>query len=211
MGSSRVAAAAAAHTKGEKPKRKNQPVGSDNRGGPAGGSGADGDEPTGILYIGHLPHGFYEKEMKGFFGQFGAVKNVRLSRSRKTAKSKGYAWLQFREPAVAPIAAQAMDGYMMYSQKLQVHVVTKEDVHPELFKGANTRFKEKDWRGMAAEVHNATDRTAEQEAARLGRALKRDRARQKAIADSGIDYSYDGLAQSLPKKAKRTVFAADDA
>lgn len=59
----------------------------------------------------------------------------------------------------------------------QVHVVTKEDVHPELFKGANTRFKEKDWRGMAAEVHNATDRTAEQEAARLGRALKRDRAR----------------------------------
>lgn len=56
----------------------------------------------------------------GFFGQFGQVKNVRLSRSKKTAKSKGYAWLQFREPDVAPIAAQAMDGYMMYSQKLQV-------------------------------------------------------------------------------------------
>ncbi len=55
----------------------------------------------------------------GFFGQFGAVKNVRLSRSKRTAKSKGYAWLEFREPDVAPIAAQAMDGYMMYSQKLQ--------------------------------------------------------------------------------------------
>ncbi len=35
--------------------------------------------------------------------------------------------------------------------------------------------------------------------------------RQKAIAESGIDYSYDGLAQALPKKAKRTVFASDDA
>ncbi len=52
MGSSRVAAAAAAHTKGVKPKRKSQPLASDNRGGPAGGSGADEGEPSGILYIG---------------------------------------------------------------------------------------------------------------------------------------------------------------
>lgn len=36
---------------------------------------------------------------------------------------------------VAPIAAQAMDGYMMFSQKLKVHVVKRADVHPELFKG----------------------------------------------------------------------------
>lgn len=41
-------------------------------------------------------------------------------------------------PQVAPIAAQAMDGYMMFSQKLKVHVVKQADVHPELFKGAAT-------------------------------------------------------------------------
>ena len=31
--------------------------------------------------------------------------------------------------------------------------------------------------------------------------------RQKAIAAAGIDYSYDSLADAMPKKAKRTVFA----
>lgn len=204
------AAAAAAHSKGEKPLKRSKPAPSVNRGGQASVSGAEGDDPTGIIYIGHLPHGFYEKEMKGFFGQFGAIKNVRLSRSKKTAKSKGYAWLQFRTAEVAPIAAQAMDGYMMFSQKLQVHVVKRADVHSDLFKGANSRFKEKDWRGMAADKHNNTDRTANQIAERLSRTLKRDRQRKKAIQESGIDYGYDPVSQALPKKAKRTVFAADD-
>jgi nucleolar protein 15 len=36
-----------------------------------------------VLYIGHIPHGFYEEQMKGFFGQFGIVTRVRLSRSKK--------------------------------------------------------------------------------------------------------------------------------
>lgn len=204
------AIAAAALSKGEKPRKRSKPDLSGNRGGQASSSGAEDDEQTGIIYIGHLPHGFYEQEMKGFFGQFGAIKNVRLSRSKKTAQSKGYAWVQFRTPEVAPIAAQAMDGYMMFSQKLQVHVVKKADVHPELFKGANRRFKEKDWRGMAADVHNNADRTVEQAAERLSRTLKRDRQRKKAIKESGIDYSYDGISQGLPKKAKRTVFAVGD-
>lgn len=71
----------------------------------------------------------------GFFGQFGSVKNVRLSRSKRTAKSKGFAFVEFKCPEVAPIAAKAMDGYMMFSQKLKVHAVKQKDVHPELFKG----------------------------------------------------------------------------
>lgn len=32
-------------------------------------------------------------------------------------------------------------------------------------------------------------------------------ARQKAIAASGIDYTYESLADAVPKKPKRTVFA----
>ncbi len=74
----------------------------------------------------------------GFFGQFGSVKNVRLSRSKRTAKSKGFAFVEFKCPEVAPIAAKAMDGYMMFSQKLKVHAVRQKDVHPELFKGGSS-------------------------------------------------------------------------
>lgn len=37
----------------------------------------------GAIYLGHIPHGFYEKEMKGYFSQFGKVTRLRLFRSKK--------------------------------------------------------------------------------------------------------------------------------
>ena len=36
-----------------------------------------------IVYIGHLPKGFNENELKKFFTQFGEVKKLRVSRSPK--------------------------------------------------------------------------------------------------------------------------------
>ena len=38
-----------------------------------------------MIYIGHIPHGFYEEQMRGFFSQFGIVTRVRLSRSKKVS------------------------------------------------------------------------------------------------------------------------------
>ena len=37
----------------------------------------------GIIYIGHLPKGFNENELKKFFTQFGEVSKLRVSRSPK--------------------------------------------------------------------------------------------------------------------------------
>lgn len=37
----------------------------------------------GVIYLGHIPHGFYEDEIRGFFSQFGTINKVRLSRSKK--------------------------------------------------------------------------------------------------------------------------------
>merc|ERR1712228_160131 len=54
---------------------------------------------------GHVPHGFYEKEMRAFFSQFGVVTRLRLSRSKRTGRSKGYAFLEFRHEEVAKVAA----------------------------------------------------------------------------------------------------------
>ena len=40
---------------------------------------------AGVVYIGHLPHGFYEEQMTGYFSQFGAVTKVRVARNRKVS------------------------------------------------------------------------------------------------------------------------------
>ena len=37
----------------------------------------------GVVYLGHIPHGFYEEELRGFFSQFGKVSRVKVSRSSK--------------------------------------------------------------------------------------------------------------------------------
>ena len=35
-----------------------------------GNKGASGDQSS-VIYLGHLPHGFYEPQLKKFFAQFG--------------------------------------------------------------------------------------------------------------------------------------------
>lgn len=40
-------------------------------------------EEKGVLYLGRIPHGFYEDEMRSYFSQFGDVTRLRLSRNKK--------------------------------------------------------------------------------------------------------------------------------
>lgn len=36
----------------------------------------------GVVYLGHVPHGFYENEMKQYFSQFGHVTNINIPKSK---------------------------------------------------------------------------------------------------------------------------------
>ena len=133
---------------------------------------------------------------KGYFSQFGAVTRVRLSRVKKTGKPKSYAFLEFANPAVAEIAADAMDGYLMFSQRLSVKVLAPEAVHPTLFKGANRTFTKVPWKQLEAKRVNKK-LTAEEAARRRSRAAKADAKRAERIEKSGIDYQYERLLESI--------------
>ena len=89
----------------------------------------------GVVYVGRIPHGFYEDQMRGFFSQFGRVVNLRVSRSKKSGKSKHYAFVQFETPVVADIVAQAMDNYLMFHRIVKCKLMAPEDVHPQIWKG----------------------------------------------------------------------------
>ncbi|KAH6722366.1 hypothetical protein BKA61DRAFT_667110 [Leptodontidium sp. MPI-SDFR-AT-0119] len=109
-------------------------------------SGAS-DKP-GVVYVGRIPHGFYENEMRAYFGQFGTILKLRLSRNKKTGASKHFAWIQFESAGVADIVARTMDNYMMFSHLLKVKLIPDEQVNPDWFKGANKRFKKVPWNKM---------------------------------------------------------------
>ena len=152
-----------------------------------------------MVYVGHVPHGFYEKQMLGYFSQFGELLRVRLSRSRSSGRSKHYAFLEFKSAEVAAIAAEAMDGYLMMKQKIECHVVPPEKVHPQTFAGANRRFKKVPWQKLARERHNRA-RTPEEGARLLKSLAKKEQKRKDRIKAEGIDYEYEGYAEQLAKR-----------
>lgn len=39
----------------------------------------------GVIYLGHIPHGFYEEEIRSYFTQFGTVTRLKLYRSKKVS------------------------------------------------------------------------------------------------------------------------------
>lgn len=92
-----------------------------------------------------IPHGFHEHEMRAYFTQFGTVNHVRLSRSKKTGNSKHYAFVEFSSDEVAKIVADTMNNYLMYGHILKVAFIPKEQVNPNLWKGADKRFKKVPW------------------------------------------------------------------
>ena len=106
------------------------------------------DSP-GTLYIGRLPHGFYETQMKSYFSQFGTISRLRMSRNRRTGASKHYAFIEFASSEVAQIVAKTMDNYLIFGHILRVKSVPKEQVHENLWKGATgKRFKKMPWNGI---------------------------------------------------------------
>lgn len=153
----------------------------------------------------HIPHGFFEKQLLGYFAQFGKVTRVRLSRNKKTGKYKHYAFVEFQHPEVAVIAAETMNGYMMFTQKLVCRVVPVSEQHPLLFKGANRTFTRVPWRKLEAERVNRV-RTPEEHAKRINRLLKRDNRRERRIKEAGIDYEFKGYEDKLPKQPKKIKF-----
>lgn len=91
-------------------------------------------------------------------------------------------------------------------QKLSCRVLSSNEVHPQLFKGANRRFKKVPWRKIEAERVNK-ERTPEEAARRAAALIRRDRARAKRIAAAGIDYSYEPLSAQAPAKSKKIKFS----
>lgn len=126
-------------------------------------------EDRGVLFLGRLPHGFYEDQLKAYFAQFGNVTRLRVSRNKKvrpsnhivcllsltiklnlishvhlnlqTGKSKHYGFIEFDSSAVAQIVADTMDNYLLMGHILRCKVIPKDDVHPELWVGANRKWR----------------------------------------------------------------------
>ncbi|CBZ54806.1 putative RNA binding protein [Neospora caninum Liverpool] len=154
----------------------------------------------GVVYLGHLPQGFFEPQLKKFFSQFGKVTRVELRRSKRTGNSKGHAFVEFELPEVADIVAEAMDNYMMFGRTLVCHVVPPHNLSAKVFSNANKKFKRVPSRLIAAGKHNKAE--GEMASARqVNRKIVSGLKKQQRLKDLGIDYAFDTVLDELKDNA----------
>ncbi|OSX57804.1 hypothetical protein POSPLADRAFT_1185789 [Postia placenta MAD-698-R-SB12] len=159
-------------------------------------------QPTGdrgVIYLGRVPHGFYEEQMRAYFAQFGTVTRLRLSRNKKTGRSKHYAFIEFDSSSVAKIVAETMDNYLLMGHILTCKVIPKEKVHPELWVGSNKKWRAVP-RDRLARVQHNKPRTAEEQQKAEKRLLQRQESKKRKLKEAGIKYDIDAV--SYKKRAK---------
>lgn len=124
--------------------------------------------------------------MRAYFSQFGEITRLRLSRNRITGRSKHYAFVEFSSVSVAKIVAATMDNYLMYGHILKCKYVPSEQLHPEIWKGANRRFKMTPWNKLEKKrLENG--KTREQWADRIEKEQKKRQAKAKKLKELGYE------------------------
>ena len=149
----------------------------------------------GVVYLGHLPHGFFEDQMRAFFTQFGEVTRVQLARNPKTGRSRHYGFVEFAHGSVASLVADAMHRYMMFGHTLVATVVPADKRHPGLFDKDGMRFRVVPHRKMARVAHNAA-RSVDEQQKRVSRLLRKDGKKRRELAALGVEYDFPGYVSS---------------
>jgi len=144
----------------------------------------------GILYISHVPHGFFEKQMGDFFNQFGTVTNLRLARSSKTGQSSGYAFIEFKYSEVAKVVSETMNNYLMFNKIMKCEMLPKERMSQAVFMNKINPSKPPGLlrRRASKKLLNSVKSVAEDEK-RIKKQLSKLSKKQKQLAAAGIDYS----------------------
>lgn len=158
-------------------------------------------QDRGVIYMGRLPHGFYEDQLKGYLSQFGDVTRLRISRNKKTGRSKHYGFVEFDSASVAQIVAETMDNYLLMGHILKCKIIPKEKVHPELWVGANKKWKAIPRDQIVRKEHNKP-RTQESMRKAEKRLIQRENEKKRKLAEVGIKYDFDAVSY---KKKLKTV------
>lgn len=141
-----------------------------------------------VIYIGRIPHGFYEDEMRRYFKQFGDILRLRVARNKETGKSKHFGFVEFKEMEAAKAAVTAMNNYLLFEKILKVEIV--ENPHENLFHSTNRGyFKAVDRIKIRANKHNGPKSREDWDA--LHKALEDTKSKKREeLKNLGFDYTF---------------------
>lgn len=170
------------------------------------------DGATTVVYIGHLPAGFEERELYALLEQFGNVKRCRVSRSTKTGRSRGYAFVEFADAEVTKIVAKTMNGYLLMEKRLICHTLPNDKVR-ELMFAKPKRAQSKADRQRKARGDVNKHRSADVLKGITTKLVQREVMKRKKLAALGIDYEFPGytaVSKSLKNKKRKTSYGEEE-
>jgi len=145
-----------------------------------------------VVFLSHIPHGFYEPQMTEFFNQFGDVTRLRLARSKRTGASKGFAYIEFKHKLAAKVVVETMDGYMMFMRKLKCEMVDISTLTGDVFKGHDKHFAKN-----TTVAKNIMQVNKNKTGLQMYRSLKKKEMKNKKLQDKlnelGIDFNLEDV------------------
>ena len=73
------------------------------------------------IYVGNLPYGVNDNELKALFVQHGSVENVKIIMDSITGKSKGFAFVDMKDDQEAQAAIDALNGQEFQGRTIVVN------------------------------------------------------------------------------------------
>lgn len=153
----------------------------------SGARAKDGSSERGVVYVGRIPHGLYEDQLRQYLSQFGTITRIRISRNKNSGASKHYGFIEFASKDVAQIVCETMNNYLLFGHLLKVKMMDAKQVHPDLWIGANKKFHAVPW-GQVKKRQAERKHPREWWEARQEEFNEERKAKMQRLAELGIRY-----------------------
>ncbi|KAF9087816.1 hypothetical protein BGX23_007858 [Mortierella sp. AD031] len=90
------------------------------------------------LYVGSVNFDLTEEDLKQVLEPFGPIEFIKLHRDAETGKSKGFAFVQYKNVNDAKQAMERMNGYVLAGRTIKVGLVTEKGSGPQNNQTTNT-------------------------------------------------------------------------
>jgi len=159
------------------------------------------DKNTGVIYVGHLPWGFEDSGIRKYFVQFGNILRILVPRSKKSGRTKGFAFVEFEDREVAEIASKTMNNYILFDRVLKCAVVEDTSKYNVIFMKCKRKFKFFDKYQNYVQQKNKL-KTHDETKKHITQLLEKEEVKRKKLAEMGIKFDFPGFADIVNKHKK---------
>ncbi len=82
------------------------------------------------IYVGNLPYGVADADLRGLFEQYGEVNFARVITEQETGRSKGFGFVEMNADDAANAAINALNGFELNGRKLTVNQAREREARP---------------------------------------------------------------------------------